>query len=112
MNGKFNAGGLLSMCRRAGKLCMGMDAVKGACYTGEAAGVYVATDLSEKSLKEVKYVCYKNSVRLYDVGLTMQEIGESIGKRAGILAICDGGFNKKARSELEEIATDGIGDAF
>lgn len=103
MGGSFNAGGLLSMCRRAGRLSVGTDMVKGACRSREARGVYVASDISEKSLKEIKYVCLKNEVRLYRTAMTMDEIAASIGKRAGVVAICDAGFNKRASSCLEEI---------
>ena len=105
-NNAKNMGGLFSMCRRAGKLCMGMDMVKNACAGGEACGVYVASDLSEKSLKEAKYVCYKNGVKLYDADMTMQQIADSVGKRSGVLAVCDKGFNKKASSSLCEIPID------
>lgn len=106
MNGKGNISGLLSMCRKAGKLTMGMDMVKGSCHDGTARGVYVATDLSQKSLKEVMYACNKDSVKLYSAGMDMQTISDSIGKRTGILAICDPGFNKKAASQCEEIEID------
>lgn len=103
---KKNAGGLLSMCRRAGKLSAGMDMVKGSCNNAEACGVYVAYDISEKTLKEVKYVCFKNGVPLYDLDMSMQQIAESIGKRSGVLAICDKGFNKKASSSCRQIPID------
>lgn len=105
-NGSKNIGGSLSMCRRAGKLRMGMDMVKSACNMGEARGVYAASDISEKTLKEVKYVCAKNGVRLYAAGMDMQQIGDAVGKRTGILAVCDDGFNKKLSSLSEEIPTD------
>ncbi len=94
------------MCRKAGKLTMGMDMVKGACHDGIAKGVYVATDLSKKSLKEVMFTCSKDSVKLYSAGMDMQTICDSIGKKTGILAICDAGFNKKAASQCEEIKID------
>lgn len=99
-------GGLFSMCRRAGKLCMGMDMVKNACANGEACGVYVASDISPKTLKEAKYICFKNGVKLYALDMTMQQIADSVGKRSGILAVCDKGFNKKASSALCEIPID------
>lgn len=93
---KKNISGLLSMCRKAGKLTMGMDMVKSACHEGEAYGVYVATDLSKKSLKEVMFICFRDGVKLYCADMDMQQISDSIGKRTGVLAICDAGFNKKA----------------
>lgn len=103
---KKNSGGLLSMCRRAGKLSAGMDMVKSSCNTAQAFGVYVASDISEKTLKEVKYICYKTGTALYDLEMTMQQICDSIGKRVGVLAICDKGFNKKASSSLSQIPID------
>lgn len=106
MSNKGNISGLLSICRRAGKLCMGMDMVKSACHEGTARGVYVATDLSKKSLKEIMFVCYRNGVKLHSAGMDMQTISDSLGKRTGILAVCDAGFNKKALSVTEEIKID------
>lgn len=101
-----NAGGLLSMCRRAGKLSAGMDMVKNSCKNSEAFGVYVANDISEKTLKEVRYICYKNSVSLYALDMSMQQLSDSIGKKVGVLAICDKGFNKKASSSCTQMPVD------
>ena len=39
MNNKI---GLVTMCRKAGKLVMGMDMVKDACNTGKACAVFAA----------------------------------------------------------------------
>ena len=41
MNNKI---GLVTMCRKAGKLVMGMDMVKDACNTGKACAVFAATE--------------------------------------------------------------------
>ena len=46
MNNKI---GLVTMCRKAGKLVMGMDMVKDACNTGKACAVFAATDFSPVS---------------------------------------------------------------
>lgn len=96
--------GLVTMCRKAGKLVMGMDMVKEACNTNTAKAVFTASDFSEKSLKEVKYVCYKNGIKLYALGMTMDEIGEGLGKRTGVIAMTDGGFAKSCKKGLEEIS--------
>lgn len=98
--------GLLSMCRKAGRLVMGMDMVKDACNTGAARAVFTAADLSLRSLKEVKFVCAKNNIKLYDLGLTMDRIGEGLGKRTGIIAVTDGGFAKACAKGLTETAID------
>ena len=78
MNNKI---GLVTMCRKAGKLVMGMDMVKDACNTGKACAVFAATDFSPKSLKEIKFNCYKNGIKLYSLGMTMDDIHFGLGKR-------------------------------
>lgn len=99
--------GTVTMCRRAGKLQMGMDMTKDACANGVAKGVLVATDISEKSLKEVKFVCKKyNNVPIYSLGMTMDEVGFKLGKKIGIATVCDKGFMKKIGSLLSEIEND------
>lgn len=98
--------GTVTMCRRAGRLRMGMDMTKDACAAGEAKAVLVAEDVSAKTLKEVKFVCAKYGVKLYAMGIPMDEIGFELGKRVGILAVCDDGFAKKTGRILETIEND------
>ena len=98
-----NKMGLITMCRKAGKLEMGMDMVKDACRNGYAKGVFAATDFSSKSLKEIKYVCYNENVPLYSLGLTMDEIWRELGKKVGVMAITDNGFYKSCIKGLEQI---------
>lgn len=94
------------MCRKAGRLVMGMDMVKDACSLGNAKAVFVADDLSAKSLKEVRYTCARYEVRLYALGMTMDEVALGIGKRTGVLAMTDGGFAKSCAKGLGEIVID------
>ena len=103
MNNKI---GLVTMCRKAGKLVMGMDMVKDACNTAKACAVFAATDFSPKSLKEIKFNCYKNGIKLYSLGMTMDDIHFGLGKRTGVIAICEGGFAKACAKGLEEIPID------
>lgn len=98
--------GTITMCRRAGKLQMGMDMMKDSCVNGIAKGVLVATDISQKSLKEVKFVCKKYNLPIYSLGITMDEVGIRLGKKIGICSVCDKGFMKKIGSVLLEIEND------
>ncbi|MBQ8107608.1 MAG: ribosomal L7Ae/L30e/S12e/Gadd45 family protein [Ruminococcus sp.] len=98
--------GLISMCRKAGRLVMGMDMVKDACKTGTAKAVFTAKDFSVKSLKEVKFVCHRYGVKLYALDLTMDEVANSMGKRSGVIAMTDAGFAKSCSKGLEEIIID------
>lgn len=99
-----SAMGLITMARRAGKIKMGMDMTKDAVKNGEAKAVLVAEDLSEKSLKEVKFVCESaKGVKIYSLGLKMDEVGYDLGKKVGIIAVCDMGFAKKLSTILTEL---------
>lgn len=98
--------GTLTMCRRAGKLVLGMDEVKNACKGGRAFGALAASDVSPKTLKEIKFVCAREGVKLFNTGMTMDEIGSCLGKCFGILAVTDSGFMKSMAKKLIEIELD------
>ena len=98
--------GLISICRKAGKLVMGMDMVKDACASGTAKAVFAAKDFSSKSLKEIKFSCARYNVELYALDMTMDEIGRGLGKRTGVIAMTDGGFAKACKKGLAEIEID------
>lgn len=101
-----NKSGILSMSRKAGKLVMGMDMVKDACSAGNAKAVFTATDISEKSLKEVRYTCAKYDVKLYALSMNMDEVALGLGKRVGVVAMTDAGFAKSCAKGLEEVIID------
>ena len=98
--------GILTMCRKAGKLVMGMDMVKQACNEGSARAVFTASDISEKSLKEARFVCAKNEIPLYRLDMTMDAIWYGLGKKLGVMAMTDAGFAKSCAKGLELIKTD------
>lgn len=102
---KKNKTGLLTMCLKAGRLTLGMDVAKDGCRSGAAVSVFTASDLSEKSLKEMKYYCGRYGVPLYDLGMTMDEIGTALGKRSGIIAMTDKGFAKSCAEGLTKLPT-------
>lgn len=87
---------LLSMCRRAGQLQMGFDPMKEALAGGKAKAVIIAADVSPKTEKEARFFADKYNVPVKKTETTLDEIFYGLGKRAGILTICDEGFAKKA----------------
>lgn len=100
-----NKTGLLTMCLKAGRLTLGMDQAKDNCRNGGAFAVFVSSDLSEKSLKEIKYYCGRYNVPLYALEMTMDGIGTALGKRSGIISVNDKGFAKSCAEGLERIET-------
>ena len=84
----------LGLCRRAGKLIYGFDAVVGEVSSpgGKAAGVLLAADISEKTAKEVRFECEKRGVPVTVLGCTLDDIKDVLGKRTGVLAVLDSGL--------------------
>ena len=103
---KADKSGLISICRKAGKLKAGMDIVKSACDTGEAKAVFAASDLSPKSLKELRFAAARNDIPAYRLSMTMQQIADAMGKRSGILAVTDKGFAKSLAKGAEDVSAD------
>ncbi|WP_071432947.1 L7Ae/L30e/S12e/Gadd45 family ribosomal protein [Angelakisella massiliensis] len=88
--------GMLSICRKAGKLIFGFDAVKEAVAAGEARLILYAADLSEKTRASMDRVaarvepappCVRTELTMYDFSLFCP-------KPAGVLAVTDEGLAK------------------
>lgn len=97
--------GTLGLCRKAGKLLYGFDSVTGEIRKPKntVAGTVLAEDLSEKSKKEVRYVCEKYGVPVCLSHITMDEIKEIIGKHTGILAVLDEGLFTALKNTTEKL---------
>lgn len=84
----------IGLCRRAGKLVMGFDAVIAEIKAPnkKAAGVILASDLSEKTKKEVRFECGRADVTVTEIPETLDELKRITGKRAGVIAVLDDGL--------------------
>ncbi len=94
--------GMLTICRKAGKLTMGLEPTKDAMYQGTAAGVLAASDVSEKTYKEAAYFCRQAKIPLITLPFTKTELGQMIGRASGVLGICDDGFFQKMQMLAKE----------
>lgn len=94
--------GLLSMCRKSGRMAMGFDMSKEAAEKGKAELIVIASDISPKTEKEVRFFSEKHSVKTVKTNLTIDEFFHGIGKKVGIIAICDKGFAQKAEGLIGE----------
>ena len=83
----------LGLARKAGKLAVGFAASKEACQKNTAKFIAVASDISAKSLKEIKYFS-GGTIPVETVPFTILEVSAAIGIKAGIVAVCDDGFAK------------------
>jgi len=94
---------LLTMCRKAGKIELGMDPVKDACRNFKVKCVLVSTDISSKSLKEVMFFCSQAHIEVYELDANTEEIWASLGKKVVVLGVCDKGFKKKLSTMLKPV---------
>jgi len=86
---------LLGIARRAARLSLGNDATMDSLRLGEARLVILASDLSPRTAKGIKYVAEQEEVAVVQIEATMDEISMALGKRTGIVAVNDAGFAKK-----------------
>lgn len=79
--------GLLGICAKAGDVVSGTDVTIETVEKGKAKIVIVAQDCSDKTIKNMKYICDKNNVPIYVFG-NIEDISKAIGKNnRGIVGI-------------------------
>ena len=83
---------LLGLARRAGKIEPGSDAAATAAKSGKAALLLAARDISEKTVKNLRYEGDRAGIPTLRVSAGMEGLGRACGVRAGVLALTDPGF--------------------
>lgn len=101
MNSQQKAINLLTICKRAGRIIMGFDAVKEAVLEKGVSCVIVSNDISIKTLKEVKFFCNNTHTKIVKLDIDSTDIFYALGKEVVVMAIVDFGFAKR----FEEIGT-------
>lgn len=88
----------LGLMRKVGCLVLGFDAVVREIKNpaSKIQGILVASDLSDKTKKELEFVRdrYRRELEIAGLEADMSEIEGVIGKRTGIIAVMDLGFWK------------------
>ena len=95
MNSQQKAINLLTICRKAGRVIVGFDAVKDAALEKGVSCVIVTDDISLKTMKEVKFFCSNTKTKIIKVGIGKEDVFDAIGKESVVLAIADYGFAKR-----------------
>jgi ribosomal protein L7Ae-like RNA K-turn-binding protein len=80
--------GAIGLCRRAGALRAGFDAVCEAAGQGEAALVLLADDASERTRRKVREAC-KARCGTVDIPLRQRQLAGLLHKKVGVLAVTD-----------------------
>lgn len=80
----------LGMCRRAGKLVLGFDAVCNLFSKNNSnLVVFLTSDASKKTIKEVKYHANKNDIEVVMLPVTKLDICQILNKPFAVLAVID-----------------------
>lgn len=80
----------LGMCRRAGKLVLGFDAVCSLFSKNKLnVVVFLTSDASKKTIKEIKYHASKNDVEVVMLPVTKSDICQTLNKSFAVLAVID-----------------------
>lgn len=92
---------IIALSKRAGKLVFGFDSVKESLENKKAYLLIATSCLSEKTLKEVKFLSEKYNAELIMIDSTLDELWYLIGKRTGVFSIVDENFSKKIKACYE-----------
>ena len=89
MNSQQKTVNLLSICRKAGRLIIGFDA------EGDVSCVLVSEDISQKTLKEIKYFCGNSNTDIIGIDMDSVDMHTLLGKKVVVAAVIDFGFGKR-----------------
>ena len=93
--------GALGLCRNAGKLTMGFDAVCEDVFKGKVWLVLTASDLSPKTLARLRRAC-EDMVDVMEMPLEQYDLCDISRKPVGIYGVADENLARLCRKHLEE----------
>lgn len=93
---------LLGLCRRAGKVTIGNDAVIDTVTKQKAKLVIMTKDLSENTAKKILINSHKSNVKALVLNRTKDELSAALGKFCAVISINDGGFANKLEELISE----------
>jgi ribosomal protein L7Ae-like RNA K-turn-binding protein len=83
--------GLLGIAKKAGRVIAGTNLVTDAVRSGSPSkcpyGVFLASDVTDNTRKRITNCCTYYEVPLYEIPLTIAEVGDAIGKSCSTSAV-------------------------
>ena len=83
---------MLGLCRKAGRMCIGYTDTVSAVKAAKAVLIYIASDLSQKTEKELNFVTKDKPIQVVRTRYDMATISAAIGIKTGVVCILDQGF--------------------
>lgn len=94
--------GILGIAAKAGKIVSGFDAIQDATKRKQVTLIIVAKETSEKTQKEMRFICDKYGIPLVVFG-NIEGNSHAIGKKnRALIGICDEGLAKKFLELINE----------
>lgn len=91
MDSRFST---LTLAQRAGKLVFGFEPAKKAVFDGTLVLLITASDISEKTKKEVLFLADRYELPHIILDAKIDELWYMLGRRAGVIGLTDEGFLK------------------
>ncbi len=95
----------MTMCRKAGRLLLGFDAVKEAALLNRVHFVLLASDCAPKTEKEIRYHC--SNIPCEKLPFSMQDMTPYFTKRTAVFGVADAGFAASMLKHFSADACDG-----
>ncbi len=99
---------LLGFASKALKLEYGMQKTIEALKKNRSKLIVTASDLSEKSKKEILFYANKQNIRLLTLDVTVENLSTAVGRKCGVISVNDNGFadaifnNQEANSNAND----------
>ncbi len=94
----------LGFARKAGRLAIGFASSKECVLSGKSKLIVAASDISDKSFKEISYFA-NGKVTVVKIPNTLDQLSHAIGIKAGIVSVNDEGFATAILKALENNAS-------
>ncbi len=91
---------LLGFASKSANLSFGMDSSKESLKKGKTKLILAASDISEKSLKEIRFFAEKQKVDVISVEYSGDTLAAATGRKGSILSVNDEGFAKAIRGGI------------
>ena len=92
---------LLGFASKAGKLSFGMDASCTAIKKKQAQLIVTASDVSEKSRKEITFAASKTGVSVITLNnCDMEKLSHAVGRKGGIISVNEVGFAQSITKQI------------
>lgn len=92
---------LLGLARRAAKVALGAEKATESILKRKAHAVFIASDLSAKTEKELKFKLDGTATKVVRTEYDIETLSKAVGSPTGVIAVEDLGFATALLGELE-----------